>query len=333
MSRLSNIATHNKMDCLVNELRRSNRHFLQSPFVDEIKRLVEDTNPNQYPTISFQTNLYRARLCSQDDCEALGLEKWGVKYGVIMYPTNYVPASVNNGAFAGFDSKNSGAPPRSMCPENRASGKGVRRLYLAESARTAVAEVKPTLQGLISVAKINVTYRDFRVLDLTSHQGDDERAYLCELIDRLFATPCPIGGDSDSYSFTQWFTDLVADFGIREAQRNGGGALEIRGIRYSSAMDLEGKNIVLFGSRVRPCDDCDSEDFFGIKVIGTEVYFIDNVWYDIEQLKAERGDVLDLVLGNCHKYKAVAKKLKDSGVDVNTIVNATGLSVGEVLNL
>jgi len=330
---LSNFARHQDIDLLVNELRRCNRHFLQSSFVKEIEEFVQDSS--QYITVPFQTQLYRARICNFDDCKKLKLRQWGEKYGVKMFTPIGAPVGVNTGAFAGFESKDSGAPPASMCAENRASGKGVRRLYVAENARTAVAEVKPSLQSLVSVAKIDVTYREFKALDLTNHQGDGERDYLRTLIDRLFATPCPSGGDSESYSFTQWFADLVEDFGFEDVRKNGRTALEIRGIRYSSAMDLAGKNMVIFGSPARhpSCDDYDSEDFFGVRVTGTEVYFIDNVWYDIEQLKAERGDVFNLAVGNCQKYSGVAKKLKDSGVDVNTIVNATGLSVDEVLNL
>jgi hypothetical protein len=297
MDRLSNMLfNHQKFEPLVHELRNFNRHFLQSSAAEEISKLVEDID--QYDTLPFNTHLFRARGCNSADCKKLNLKLWGERYGVMFSPL-CPPIVENPGDFAGFPlPEDSGAPPIEKCGENRAGGKGIRRLYVAENPRTAIAEVRPFLQSIVNIAEFELTYNDILILDLTNH-SHKENGYLRTLIDRMFATPCSEPSDSECYSFTQWFADLVADFGIKMHQKDSS-RLEIRGIKYSSAMDLDGKNIVLFGSPkgVPSYEDIDAETF-GVKVIKTEVYFIDNVKYNIRQVKSERDDVFQLESGNC----------------------------------
>jgi len=328
---LDMLFSRQKFEPLVDELRRCNRHFSQNSAVNTISEFVHDIK--QYDTIHCTTHLYRARICNPDNCKELGLDKWGEKHGIMFRSKSYVDDE-DLGDLAGLNAEASGAPPASRCGENRASGKGIRRLYVAEQPRTAIAEVRPLLRSFVSIAELEVKYNDFWVLDLTKH-SHEENGCLRELIDRMFATPCFGEGDSESYSFTQWFTDLVADFGVTIPQEKGVELLEVRGIKYSSAMDYNGKNIVLFNSPKRNpyCEDKCSEEFFDVKVIKTEIYFIDNVRYDIEQPENGHDDVFNLKNGNCPTNIDIAKKLKTFGVDVKIIVDLTGISADEILRL
>jgi len=245
---------------LVRELRISNRHFVQNPIVEKIKNFVQDSN--QYDIITQQNSLFRARICTTEDEAKLGLKD----------------------GYDGFDEKGSGAPPASLCGENRANGKGIKRLYVAESANTAVAEIKPLLGNAVSVAEMK-TLSTFEVLDLAKPSENPdiptEIDYLRHLINMQFADIC--SGDSYGYSFTQWFSDLVENLG-RNMER---GKNQKRGIKYSSAMDLEGKNLVIFGlwedsGTDNPFDEeHDSESFFGIRAINSKVYLIKDVKYEL----------------------------------------------------
>jgi hypothetical protein len=245
---------------LVRELRISNRHFVQNPILEKIQGFVQD--PNQYDVITQEKPLFRARVYTEECNEKLGLKD----------------------GFDGFDEKESGAPPASLCKENRANGKGIRRLYVAESVDTAIAEIKPLMNDAVSVAEVRMNY-GVEVLDLTKppkeKDSSDEKEYLRYLINKQFAISC--SGDSEGYSFTQWFSDLVYDLvrgdpKARQPQR--------RGIKYSSAMHLEGKNLVILGLWVDsdPSKEHDSEAIFGYKTINSKRYCISDVRYTYAQV-------------------------------------------------
>jgi len=241
-------------ECLVHEIRVSNRHFVQNPIVGKILDLVQDHN--QYDVITEQSPLFRARDCNIDDYEKLNLKP----------------------EFEGFDENESGAAPVSLCKENRANGKGIRRLYVAEDFETAVAEIKPLLDNMLSVAEMYTT-SPFAVLDIAKPLEDtdspDERDYLRQLINMQFAVSC--SGDSDGYSFTQWFSDLVESLGYGENGKINNNTVEKRGIRYSSATHLQGKNIVIFASREN--SGRDPAYNFGVNVVNSKICYIRDVKY------------------------------------------------------
>ncbi len=290
-----------EFDDLVRELRICNRHFVQSPIVEKIRDFVLDIK--QYSLVTNENRLYRARICTPDDCDQLGLQDRMVKYGT--FSQDRLSCSKKDpitNMFAGFDASKCGAPPSRLCGENRANGKGIKRLYVTESARTAIAETKPSLGNLVSISELQPQLPPFMVLDLTKHSADNAMNYLRELIDKQFSLACI--GDSDSYSFTQWFSDLVSDLGNCIVGEIDHGAIiyrpKGRGIKYSSAMHIGGRNLVIFGlwkdgGASHPFNtEYDSEVFFDVKPIRSEIYLIRNVVFDLVQFKFERGDIFEL---------------------------------------
>ena len=147
-----------------------------------------------------------------------------------------------------------GAPPVSKALPGRANRKNQSVLYCADQLDTAVAETRPARGLLISVATLRVR-RDLRILDLvkppppvnpfTLKITEEELAVNNVLLDevelnRLLRRFCselsiPLSRDDDSneYAPSQALSDLVREHGFA-------------GIRYGSAMQPEGTNIVLF---------------------------------------------------------------------------------------
>jgi len=259
----------------VKELRHINRHFVTNPIAEKLESLVLDCS--NYSDVSVKDKLYRVRICSGEEDF---IKDRGVINGV--FNVNEPPGSVvgdKRGKFAGFDKKRCGAPPINLCGEGRANGKSIRRLYVAETPQTAIYEVRPYLGSVVSIAKLKVN-APFKVLDLTKEKkNDEEMERLRGYVGEQFSQTC--AGDSDGYSFSQWFSDLVDAKGK-----------DLRGIKYPSAMHRGGKNLVVFGLHGEK--DLNSDSYFGIEAVGSEVYYINNIFYDLKQLKPLRNDVFGL---------------------------------------
>jgi RES domain-containing protein len=137
-----------------------------------------------------------------------------------------------------------GAPPADKATAGRANSSGERVLYAADQEETAVAEVRPALGHVVTLAEFQVV-ADLRVVDLVSPIEDpdpfeDETVvYDVEIAGllRSFAialgTPLARGDDPNLYLPSQ---KLCRE--IREAGYDG--------IRYPSAMKEGGSNLVLF---------------------------------------------------------------------------------------
>ena len=306
---------YSEFENLVRELRLNNRHFVKSRMSDRLQKFVLDEK--QYSLIMCDMRLFRARICSAEDSAVeLNLYHRGVRFGTFDLNRSlcYSEPEPKEKMLAGYDEKNSGAPPAKLCGENRANGKGIRRLYVAENARTAIMETKPSLGNLVSIAELNIINPPFLVLDLTMERSNNSDAdYLRFLLDRQFSLAC--AGDAESYSFTQWFSDLVAREGRKVTSILENDDIKFqpygRGIKYSSAMHLHGKNMVIFGIH----DDngaghphhteYSSEHLFNVKVIRSEIYLIQDVEYHFQQFKLERDDVFGLEQNTCNLSKGM----------------------------
>jgi len=152
---------------LVRQLRFGNRHFVQGEIGAKLLELVLDNE--QYSIIARENRLFRARICSADDCDnVLNLHHRRVAFGTFDLNSKlcYTEPDSEANALAGYNENDSGAPPASLCGENRANGKGVKRLYVAESARTAIMETKPNLGNLVSIAELQATMPPFLVFSI-----------------------------------------------------------------------------------------------------------------------------------------------------------------------
>jgi len=301
---------YSEFENLVRELRLNNRHFVKSKMSDRLQEFVLDEN--QYSLVTRDMRLFRARICNEEDSAVeLNLHHRGVKFGTFDLNRSlcYSEKEPKDKMLAGYDEKGSGAPPAKLCGENRANGKGIRRLYVAENARTAIMETKPSLGNLVSIAELKIINPPFLVLDLTMERSDNaEIDYLRFLLDRQFSLAC--AGDVVSYSFTQWFSDLVAKEGRKITSTIGNDNIVFqpygRGIKYSSAMHLLGKNMVIFGMHgdngvTHPnSTEFSSEHLFNVVVIRSEIYLIRDVEYHFQQFKLERDDVFKLEQNTCN---------------------------------
>ena len=156
-----------------------------------------------------------------------------------------IASQLNNGDFWGFNSSESGVAPIGKTSDGRANAKGISYLYIAESIDTAIAEVRPIVGQLVSVAEIKIT-SELKLLDLcqdpksvtfSSKDKDPSRMlglYLLNLIAERFAYPNYVG-DSDYY-VTQYICELLKT------------KYKYHGVRFKSSLHSGGVNIALFNN-------------------------------------------------------------------------------------
>jgi hypothetical protein len=133
-------------------------------------------------------------------------------------------------------------PSTGESSEGRANPKGIPYLYLATHRDTALAEVRPWLGALISVAQFK-TMRKLKVINCSGTEDrhliyleepeppEREKAVWCD-IDRAFSKPITSGDKTADYVPTQIIADLFRANGFD-------------GIVYRSALG-EGHNVALF---------------------------------------------------------------------------------------
>ncbi len=137
-----------------------------------------------------------------------------------------------------------GAPPGEQTTDGgRLNPPGIPFLYLADDERTAVAEIRPAMNDLVSVAAFT-TSRTLKIADLTnitpldSPFGHDdlvnevEIRRLLEEVGRQLSQPVNPDSDQIEYVPTQFFAEVVRD-------------ADFHGIAYPSALG-QGTNLVLF---------------------------------------------------------------------------------------
>lgn len=182
--------------------------------------------------------LYRARLHDVDQRRAFSLEKMG-------------------------------APPPDKSIAGRVNPVGLPYLYLANSAQTAIAEVRPWTRALISVGDFKPT-KILRILDFTKRASveaaeNPAMAVHSAISEGLFVHRhfgAPVHRDDHlSYLPMQFITDLVKQRGFD-------------GIRFSSLQVEGGKNTVLFDPGSANCRS-------------VSVYGVGNISYQTQELPGE----------------------------------------------
>jgi hypothetical protein len=159
-------------------------------------------------------------------------------------------------------------PPERMKPlqdravEGRANAKGIPCLYVGTHEQTAVAEVRPWIGALVSVARlrttrplrlVNCTTDDRRILLYSSEPGPEERQRaVWRDIDRAFSRPVSRSDDVASYAPTQV---------LAEAFRQSG----LDGVAYASAVG-HGHNIAIFDTADAEVVSCGLVEIRGITV-------------------------------------------------------------------
>ncbi len=229
MNNFKSIHSYRKFsDSVIN----SNRYVWDSD-VDEFLAILLEKGRNKIKTISADHTLWRAQLGHD----------W-----VSMEVTN----NLNQQLPCPF-SKQRMKPQKDRAKEGRANPKGIPYLYTAEEKDTAMAEVRPSLGSLISLAELK-TVQILKIVDFTGDHSlrmisylleDDQNKidnYVWSEIGESFSRPINPSDDWAGYVPTQ----IIAEF----FKNNG-----FSGIAYNSAFG-KGHNILLFDVNCAKVNDC-----------------------------------------------------------------------------
>lgn len=188
----------------------------------------------------------RPRLHPLFDEELSRLEA-KVQQGTLLYRSRlgFMPVDGRHEPYAGACI---GAPPPNKARPGRANKQREVVLYVADQEKTAVAEVRPARGNLVSVVEI-CTVQDLRLIDLhapirpSNPFVDEVPAYELEIEHLLrgfaeeLATPLLHTDDYREYRPSQRLADLIRKRGYD-------------GIRYPSAMNPGGSNVVIFDPKM-----------------------------------------------------------------------------------
>ena len=151
-------------------------------------------------------------------------------------------------------------PLRDRSPEARANPKGIPYLYVATCELTAVAEVRPSLGALVTIAQLK-TARALRLINCTTgDQGTkvyfeepdapERTSAVWSDIDRAFSTPIDHADDVASYAPTQIIAEVFRERGID-------------GLAYRSSLGPP-HNIVLFDLDAAEACNCSLGEIHGL---------------------------------------------------------------------
>ena len=169
----------------------------------------------------------------------------------------------------GYDQRGSDAPPNERAAAGRANSKNISVLYIADDEKTAIYEVRPSIGQEVSIATI-VTNKPLKVYDLCAVPeigGSEieayENYYLFQMLSSLFSEVNY--GSGEEYFPTQYICDYIKSLGLD-------------GIRYCSAINPEGKVVVLFET------NGENPDNHNYEIIGSKVYRVNKYIMDYTQI-------------------------------------------------
>ncbi|MBE6815386.1 MAG: RES domain-containing protein [Ruminococcaceae bacterium] len=178
--------------------------------------------------------------------------------------------------FKGYDSKQSGPPPKEKTPAGRANPECIRYLYLCEDAQTPVYEVHPTIGQEVSIARFK-TKKPLKIYDLTlslpnKHKNPDyDTPSLYDAIGKNFSIPNT--GEAIQYLPTQYISEEIKKLGFD-------------GLRFNSSLRQGGINVVLFDPEV-----CNVQSSDIVKVDSIEIKTRKPDVYSLESLDASILDI------------------------------------------
>ena len=137
------------------------------------------------------------------------------------------------------------APPSEKALEGRINPKGISYLYLSNNEETAMSEIRPWLNKMITVGEFKLS-RDVTVVDasqdkhgryIVSHNikepSEKWEPFVWRDINRSFSIPVSVGEEHRHYVPTQYLSECFKNVGYD-------------GVVYKSSLTKEGHNIVLF---------------------------------------------------------------------------------------
>lgn len=165
--------------------------------------------------------------------------------------------------FWGFKEIDCDAPPKEFAKAGRANSVGISFLYAATDKRTAIMEMRPQIGQCFNICNIEIC-KDIRIFDFTYTAGElKENEYMKSgdlyAISKEFS--CPNYGNVNDYFPTQYLCEYLRQKGFD-------------GIRYKSAVSLEGINVIIF--------DTDKANR-AYKIVESRVYNVKNLDIQFEQ--------------------------------------------------
>lgn len=149
----------------------------------------------------------------------------------------------------GYGKQESDAAPSDVTGNGRINPAGISYLYASSRKETAALEARPHISQMVSIAEV-VTTHSLSLFDLTRNVFDDddvpdeENRMFRKLLAHYFSRP-NYSGDR-AYLVTQYISEYVKD-SIEDAT-----GLHFDGICFSSSLDREGTNYVIFDTSRHP---------------------------------------------------------------------------------
>ena len=262
--------TKEKWKEFVEQIKHQGRFFSRPAFLDEVDQILEE-NRTVCPA---GTIMYRARRTTLDKTPLSNIErayKQALDRGLLP-ESDYldglpwqdaltVRLSVGSASmeefmrdcdrlmdasvpFLGLPESDCDAPPSEKAVPGRANPEGIAYLYAADTPETAVMEVRPSLNEIVSVAEIEAL-RPLVLFDWCKPRNETERQpertksdLDCEYLSEFFSQLNP--GNSLDYIPTQYLSEYIKSKGFD-------------GMRFQSSVCNGGVNIVLFDTAEETC--------------------------------------------------------------------------------
>lgn len=135
-------------------------------------------------------------------------------------------------------------PQKEKCRAHRFSANSVRYFYLSSRQETAISEVRPWIEMKVEVAKC-FPKKTLILKDFTTNKEEDSKKHsFRKCLDNYFSRPISNKENLLHYLPTQCIAEFVRDY-----LKNGNNK-QYDGIKYSSSVDKDGYNVVVFN----PCN-------------------------------------------------------------------------------
>lgn len=167
--------------------------------------------------------------------------------------------------FWGYDKKGSDAPPQDVTSSGRANPRFISYLYLADSKKTAILEVRPHLGQNVSVAKFRID-RDLKIYDFsnTNNRVGQTDLFTLSMISEAFSD-YKTGREEDYYA-TQYICEYIKHLGYD-------------GIRFKSSINPKGKNTVLFDTSLNK--ETKKKNY---TILNSKIYYVSNIDIQCSQI-------------------------------------------------
>ena len=172
----------------------------------------------------------------------------------------------------GYKKDKMGAPPVEYAKEGRANSLGITRLYVADSEKTCIHEIRAGAFDIVSIGTFRlekeISVIDFKQINTFSPFSSDDFNYLEYLINKPILKKIDhemsknVKGNDNALDYvpTQFLCDFIATMEYTAGER-------FHGVEYSSTLYSEGYNMAIFNPELFKC-------------IGVKTYQINKLEYE-----------------------------------------------------